>query len=55
MEEALELRLYGDETFEELMQIKETLSPSTGEPPIKKYHGGIDNPVHQTLIKLDHR
>ena len=36
MEEALGVRLYGDETFEELMQIKETGVHPRGEPPIKK-------------------
>ena len=36
MEEALGVRLYGDETFEELMQIKETGVHPRGEPPLKK-------------------
>ena len=40
MEEALGVRLYGDETFEELMQIKETGVHPRGEPPIKKAMGG---------------
>ena len=40
MEEALGVRLYGDETFEELMQIKETGVHPRGEPPIKKADGG---------------
>ena len=40
MEEALGVRLYGDETFEELMQIKETGLHPRGEPPIKKADGG---------------
>ena len=40
MEEALGVRLYGDETFEELMQIKETGVHPRGEPPIKKAEGG---------------
>jgi hypothetical protein len=39
-EEALGVRLYGDETFEELMQIKETGVHPRGEPPIKKADGG---------------
>ena len=40
MEEALGVRLYGDETFEELMQIKETGVHPRGEPPLKKAMGG---------------
>ena len=40
MEEALGVRLYGDETFEELMKIKETGVHPRGEPPIKKADGG---------------
>ena len=40
MEEALGVRLYGDETFEELMQIKETGMHPRGEPPLKKAMGG---------------
>ena len=40
MEEALGVRLYGDETFEELMQIKETGVHPRGEPPLKKADGG---------------
>ena len=40
MEEALGVRLYGDETFEELMQIKETGVHPRGEPPLKKAAGG---------------
>ena len=40
MEEALGVRLYGDETFEELMQIKETGVHPRGEPPLKKSEGG---------------
>ena len=40
MEEVLGVRLYGDETFEELMQIKETGVHPRGEPPIKKADGG---------------
>ena len=40
MEEALGVRLYGDETFDELMQIKETGVHPRGEPPIKKAYGG---------------
>ena len=40
MEESLGVRLYGDETFEELMQIKETGVHPRGEPPIKKADGG---------------
>jgi hypothetical protein len=40
MEEALGVRLYGDETFEELMKIKETGVHPRGEPPIKKAMGG---------------
>ena len=40
MEEALGVRLYGDETFEELMQIKETGIHPRGEPPLKKADGG---------------
>jgi len=43
MEEALGVRLYGDETFEELMQIKETGVHPRGEPPIKKAEGGRIN------------
>ena len=39
-EEALGVRLYGDETFEELMKIKETGVHPRGEPPIKKAEGG---------------
>jgi hypothetical protein len=39
-EEALGVRLYGDETFGELMQIKETGVHPRGEPPIKKADGG---------------
>ena len=34
------VRLYGDETFEELMKIKETGVHPRGEPPIKKADGG---------------
>ena len=49
MEEALGVRLYGDETFEELMQIKETGVHPRGEPPIKKADGGIIEEV-QNLI-----
>ena len=49
MEEALGVRLYGDETFEELMQIKETGVHPRGEPPIKKADGGIISQV-QNLI-----
>ena len=41
MEEALGVRLYGDETFEELMQIKETGVHPRGEPPLKKADGGL--------------
>ena len=40
MEEVLGVRLYGDETFEELMKIKETGVHPRGEPPIKKADGG---------------
>ena len=40
MEEALGVRLYGDETFEELMKIKETGIHPRGEPPLKKADGG---------------
>jgi hypothetical protein len=40
MEESLGVRLYGDETFEELMQIKETGVHPRGEPPLKKAMGG---------------
>ena len=40
MEEALGVRLYGDETFEELMKIKETGVHPRGEPPLKKADGG---------------
>ena len=40
MEEALGVRLYGDETFEELMQNKETGVHPRGEPPLKKADGG---------------
>jgi hypothetical protein len=40
MEEVLGVRLYGDETFEELMQIKKTGVHPRGEPPIKKADGG---------------
>ena len=40
MEESLGVRLYGDETFEELMQIKETGIHPRGEPPLKKAMGG---------------
>jgi hypothetical protein len=36
----LGVRLYGDETFEELMQIKETGVHPRGEPPLKKADGG---------------
>jgi len=36
----LGVRLYGDETFEELMKIKETGVHPRGEPPIKKADGG---------------
>ena len=43
MEEALGVRLYGDETFEELMKIKETGIHPRGEPPIKKADGGRIN------------
>ena len=43
MEEALGVRLYGDETFEELMKIKETGVHPRGEPPIKKADGGRIN------------
>ena len=49
MEEALGVRLYGDETFEELMKIKETGVHPRGEPPIKKAEGGIIGEV-QNLI-----
>ena len=49
MEESLGVRLYGDETFEELMQIKETGVHPRGEPPIKKAEGGIIGEV-QNLI-----
>ena len=49
MEEALGVRLYGDETFEELMKIKETGVHPRGEPPIKKADGGIISEV-QNLI-----
>jgi hypothetical protein len=41
MEEVLGVRLYGDETFEELMKIKETGVHPRGEPPIKKADGGL--------------
>ncbi len=40
MEEALGVRLYGDESYEELMKIKETGVHPRGEPPIKKADGG---------------
>ena len=40
-EEALGVRLYGDETFGELMEIKETGVHPRGEPPIKKADGGL--------------
>jgi len=40
MEESLGVRLYGDETFEELMQIKDTGVHPRGEPPLKKADGG---------------
>ena len=43
MEESLGVRLYGDETFEELMKIKETGVHPRGEPPIKKADGGRIN------------
>jgi hypothetical protein len=43
MEEALGVRLYGDETFEELMKIKETGIHPRGEPPLKKADGGRIN------------
>ena len=43
MEEALGVRLYGYETFEELMKIKETGVHPRGEPPIKKADGGRIN------------
>ena len=43
MEEALCVRLYGDETFEELMKIKEKGVHPRGEPPIKKADGGRIN------------
>ena len=43
MEEALGVRLYGDETFEELMKIKETGMHPRGEPPLKKADGGRIN------------
>ena len=43
MEEALGVRLYGNETFEELMKIKETGVHPRGEPPIKKADGGRIN------------
>ena len=43
MEEALGGRLNGDETFEELMKIKETGVHPRGEPPIKKADGGRIN------------
>ena len=43
MEEALGVRLYGDESFEELMKIKETGVHPRGEPPIKKADGGRIN------------
>ena len=33
---SLGVRLYGDETFEELMKIKETGVHPRGEPPIEK-------------------
>ena len=49
MEESLGVRLYGDETFEELMKIKETGVHPRGEPPIKKAEGGIIGQV-QNLI-----
>ena len=49
MEESLGVRLYGDETFEELMKIKETGVHPRGEPPIKKAEGGIIGEV-QNLI-----
>ena len=49
MEESLGVRLYGDETFEELMKIKETGMHPRGEPPIKKAKGGIIGEV-QNLI-----
>ena len=49
MEEALGVRLYGDETFEELMKIKETGVHPRGEPPIKKAEGGIIGEI-QNLI-----
>ena len=39
-EEALGVRLHGDETFGELMEIKETGVHPRGEPPIKKADGG---------------
>ena len=40
MEEVLGVRLYGDESFEELMKIKETGVHPRGEPPNKKADGG---------------
>jgi hypothetical protein len=40
-EEALGVRLHGDETFGELMEIKETGVHPRGEPPIKKADGGL--------------
>ena len=49
MEESLGVRLYGDETFEELMKIKETGVHPRGEPPIKKAEGGIIGEI-QNLI-----
>ena len=49
MEEALGVRLYGDETFEELMKIKETGMHPRGEPPIKKADGGIISEVKNLI------
>ena len=43
MEKSLGMKLYGDETFEELMKIKETGVHPRGEPPIKKADGGRIN------------
>ena len=49
MEEVLGVRLYGDETFEELMKIKETGVHPRGEPPIKKADGGIISEIQNII------
>ena len=54
MEEALGVRLYGDETFEELMKIKETGVHPRGEPPIKKADGGRISQVQNLINPQDY-